>query len=84
VVLRVTGFPLDKVTSPDMLPRLKVAFPRKPVRGDVLLIASTGAYNPTFFASNANSFPRPARLLLEANGEFTYLKHADTYEEIFS
>jgi diaminopimelate decarboxylase len=52
--------------------------------GDVLLISSTGAYNPTFFASNANSFRRPARLLLEANGDWTYLKHADTYEEIFS
>ena len=70
--------------SGDMLSRLKVAFPRKVVRGDVLLISSTGAYNPTFFASNANSFPRPARLLLEANGDWTYLKHADTYEEIFS
>lgn len=35
--------------SADMLSRLKVAFPRKPVRGDVLLISSTGAYNPTFF-----------------------------------
>jgi diaminopimelate decarboxylase len=52
--------------SADMLSRLKVAFPRKPVRGDVLLISSTGVYNPTFFASNANSFPRPARILLEA------------------
>jgi hypothetical protein len=54
------------------------------VRGDVLLISSTGAYNPTFFASNANSFPRPARLLLEANGDWTYLKRADSYQEIFS
>jgi diaminopimelate decarboxylase len=70
--------------SADMLSRLKVAFPRKPVRGDVLLISSTGAYNPTFFASNANSFPRPARILLEANGDWTYLKRGDTYEEIFS
>ena len=70
--------------SADMLSRLKVAFPRKPVRGDVLLISSTGAYNPTFFASNANSFPRPARLLLEANGDWTYLKRADSYQEIFS
>jgi diaminopimelate decarboxylase len=70
--------------SADMLSRLKVAFPRKPVRSDVLLISSTGAYNPTFFASNANSFPRPARLLLEANGDWTYLKRADSYQEIFS
>jgi diaminopimelate decarboxylase len=70
--------------SADMLSRLKVAFPRRPVRGDVLLISSTGAYNPTFFASNANSFPRPARILLEANGDWTYLKRADSYREIFS
>jgi diaminopimelate decarboxylase len=70
--------------SADMLSRLKVAFPRRPLRGDVLLISSTGAYNPTFFASNANSFPRPARALLEANGDWTYLKRADSYQEIFS
>jgi diaminopimelate decarboxylase len=70
--------------SADMLSRLKVAFPRKPVRGDVLLISSTGAYNPTFFASNANSFPRPARILLEANGDWTYLKRPDSYQDIFS
>jgi diaminopimelate decarboxylase len=67
----------------DMLSRLKVAFPRRPKRGDIIMISSTGAYNPTFFASNANSFPRPARILLQANGDFTYLKHADTYDEIF-
>ncbi len=70
--------------SADMLSRLKVAFARRPVRGDLVMIASTGAYNPTFFASNANSFPRPARILLEADGTFTYLKRADTYEDIFS
>lgn len=70
--------------SADMLSRLKVAFPRRPVRGDVVLISSTGAYNPTFFASNANSFPRPARILLEANGDWSYLKRADSYQDIFS
>jgi diaminopimelate decarboxylase len=70
--------------SADMLSRLKVAFPRRPERGDVLLISSTGAYNPTFFASNANSYPRPTRVLLEANGDWTYLKRADSYQEIFS
>jgi hypothetical protein len=43
-----------------------------------------GAYNPTFFASNANSFPRPARVLLEANGDWTYLRRADSHQEIFS
>jgi diaminopimelate decarboxylase len=70
--------------SADMLSRLKVAFARKPARGDVVMISSTGAYNPTFFASNANSFPRPARILLEADGTWTYLKRADTYEDIFT
>lgn len=67
-----------------MLSRLKVAFPRKPARGDVLLISPTGAYNPTFFASDANSCPRPARILLEANGDWTYMKRRDSYREIFS
>jgi diaminopimelate decarboxylase len=28
--------------------------------------------------------PRPARLLLEANGDWTYLKRAESYQEIFS
>lgn len=70
--------------SADMLSRLKIAFPRKPARGDVVLISSTGAYNPTFFASNANSFPRPARLLLDADGDWSYLKRTDTYQDIFS
>ena len=70
--------------SADMLSRFKVAFPRKPLRGDVLLISSTGAYTSHFFAANANSFPRPTRLMLEANGDWTYLKHVDTYEEVFS
>jgi diaminopimelate decarboxylase len=67
-----------------MLSRLKVDFVRRPGRGDVLLISSTGAYNPTFFASNANSFPRPAHILLEANGDWTYLKRQDSYREILS
>ena len=68
----------------DMLSRTKVALQRQPVRGDIVLIPSTGAYNPTFFASNANSFPRPARVLLEETGAWSYLKQADTYDEIFS
>jgi diaminopimelate decarboxylase len=57
-----------------MLSRPKVEPARRSVRGDLLLILSTGAYNPTFFASNANCFPRPARILLDVNGDWTYLK----------
>ncbi|MGH6919032.1 MAG: diaminopimelate decarboxylase family protein, partial [Geminicoccaceae bacterium] len=56
----------------------------RPVRGDIVLIPSTGAYNPTFLASNANSFPRPARILLDETGAWSYLKQADTYEEMFA
>ena len=68
----------------DMLSRTKVTLQRQPVRGDIVLIPSTGAYNPTFFASNANSFPRPARILLDETGAWSYLKQADTYDGIFS
>ena len=67
----------------DMLSRTKAALQRQPVRGDIVLIPSTGAYNPTFFASNANSFPRPARVLFDETGAWSYLKEADTYDEIF-
>ncbi len=68
----------------DMLSRLKVPLQRKPVRGDILLIPNTGAYCPTFFAANANSFPRPSRLIVESDGTLSYVKRRDTYDEIFS
>jgi diaminopimelate decarboxylase len=68
----------------DMLSRIKLPLQRKPVRGDVLMIASTGAYAPTFVAANANSFPRPARILIEADGSWSYTHRRDTYDEIFS
>lgn len=68
----------------DMPSRYKVAFPRRPVRGDVLLTWDTGAYNPQFYASNANGFPRPARVLVQADGSVEFIKTRDTLEEIFS
>ena len=37
-----------------------------------------------FFAANANSFPRPARILIEADGSWSYTHRRDTYDEIFS
>ena len=45
--------------SADMLSRFKVAFPRKPLRGDVLLISSTGAYTSHFFSLPT---PTPSRV----------------------
>lgn len=68
----------------DMLSRIKVPLQRRPVRGDILIVPNTGAYNPTFFAANANSFPRPARVLVDEGGTWSYVKRRDTYEEIFS
>jgi diaminopimelate decarboxylase len=70
--------------SGDMLAKYKISLQRKPVRGDVVLIHDTGSYGPQFFASNANAFPRPARVLVNADGTHTLMKKRDTYEEIFS
>lgn len=70
--------------SGDMLAKYKVSLQRKPVRGDIVLIRDTGSYGPQFFASNANSFPRPARVFVDADGRPTVMKKRDTYKEIFS
>lgn len=70
--------------SGDMLAKYKVALQRKPVRGDIVLIHDTGSYGPQFFASNANAFPRPARVPVDGGGRLTVMKKRDTCEEIFS
>ncbi|MBP7867738.1 MAG: alanine racemase [Acidobacteria bacterium] len=70
--------------SGDMLAKYKVSLQRKPVRGDVVLIRDTGSYDAQFFASNPNSFPRPARVLVESDGKLTVMRKRDTYEEVFS
>jgi len=70
--------------SGDMLAKYKVSLQRKPVRGDIVLIGNTGCYEAQFFASNANAFPRPARVLVDADGRLTVMRNRDTYEEIFS
>jgi diaminopimelate decarboxylase len=68
----------------DMPSRYKVQLPRKPERGDVLMTWDTGAYAPHFYAANTNAFPRPARLLVHADGSMEYLKTRDTLEEVYS
>jgi diaminopimelate decarboxylase len=70
--------------SGDMLAKYKISLQRKPVRGDIVLIHDTGSYGPQFFASNANAFPRPARVLVHADGRLTVMKKRDAYKEIFS
>lgn len=68
----------------DMISRYKTAFQRKPKRGDIVVAYDTGAYSPHYFAANSNSFPRPARVVADHDGEISVLKRRDTYEDIFS
>lgn len=70
--------------SGDMLAKYKISLQRKPVRGDIVLVRDTGSYGPQFFASNANAFPRPARVLVDADGRLTMMRKRDTYKDIFS
>ena len=70
--------------SADILSRHKVALRRKPSRGDIIMVRDTGAYNSHFLASNANAYPRPARLLIADDGSIITIKKRDTYKQIFS
>lgn len=70
--------------SGDMLTRFKVPLCRKPVRGDILIIHDTGSYTSHFLASNGNSFPRPARVLVFKDKTIRIMKERDTYKDIFS
>ena len=68
----------------DMPSRYKIQLPRKPRRGDVLMKWDTGAYDPHFYAANTNAFPRPARVIVLADGSVEFLKKRDTLEDIYS
>ncbi len=56
----------------DLFCKIKNTLTRKPKRGDYLLFYDTGAYSD-FFASNANSFPRPAKVLVAKDGSHRLL-----------
>lgn len=68
--------------SGDMLSRYKVLFKRKPKRGDIIMIYDTGAYSSSLFASASNAYPRPARILVDAEGHTHVMKRRDTYSDI--
>lgn len=68
--------------SGDMLSKYKVLLQRKPKRGDIVLIHHTGAYTSTLLASTSNSYPRPARILVDGNGNTEVLKRRDNYTDI--
>lgn len=69
--------------SGDMLSKYKIPLQRKPVRGDILVIHCTGAYTSQFMASNANSFPRPLRAIVDEKGNIDLMKKRDSYRELF-
>lgn len=56
-----------------------VALPR-PVRGDILAVLTTGAYNYSM-ASNYNRVPRPAVVMIGENGPYVAVRR-ETYEDI--
>lgn len=70
--------------SGDIISKYKVFLQRRPKRGDILACYHTGAYDPSFFAANTNSFPRPTRVLTNEHGIVDVIKKQDTFEDIFS
>jgi diaminopimelate decarboxylase len=66
----------------DLLCRVKNKLLRKPQRGDYLLLYDTGAYSD-FFSSNANSFPRPARVMVTDEGICKVMVRREDFSEIF-
>ena len=56
-----------------------VALPR-PVRGDILAVLTTGAYNYSM-ASNYNRIPRPPVVMIGENGPYVAVRR-ETYEDI--
>ncbi|MBC2581088.1 alanine racemase [Clostridium sp. DJ247] len=68
----------------DIIAKYKIQLQRTPKRGDVIAIYDTGGTESHFFASNANSYPCPSRILVDENGIITVTKRRQTYEDIFS
>ena len=57
----------------------KVSLPR-PVRGDILAVLTTGAYNYSM-ASNYNRVPRPPVVMIGQNGPYVAVRR-ETYEDL--
>ncbi len=66
----------------DLLCKIKSKLMKKPQRGDYLLFYDTGAYSD-FFASNANLFPRPAKVVVTKEGVSKLLVRRENFSEIF-
>jgi diaminopimelate decarboxylase len=66
----------------DLFGRVKTKLNSKPKRGDFLILYDTGAYSD-FFVSNTNSFPRPAKVLVGADGKERLLVKREEPDEMF-
>ena len=66
----------------DLLCRIKNRLNGKPKRGDYIIIYDTGAYSD-FFASNTNSFPRPAKVMVTKAGKDRLLVKRETLFDVF-
>jgi diaminopimelate decarboxylase len=51
--------------------------------GDLIQVLTTGAYNASM-SSNYNRYPRPATVLVRADGTHQLVQRADTYEEMLA
>jgi len=67
----------------DLLGKIKNKLMRKPMRGDYLLFYDTGAYSD-FFASNANSFPRPAKVMVTKDGSCKLLVKREDFSDVIN
>jgi diaminopimelate decarboxylase len=66
----------------DLLCKILGRLNTKPTRGDYLMLYDTGAYTD-FFSSNTNSFPRPARVLVDIDGRDRLVVEKEDFEDIF-
>nr|QNO54511.1 diaminopimelate decarboxylase [Methanosarcinales archaeon ANME-1 ERB7] len=66
----------------DLLCRIKNRLNGKPERGDYIIIYDTGAYSD-FFASNTNSFPRPAKVMVTKAGKDGLLVKRESLFDVF-
>lgn len=66
----------------DLLCKIKNKLVRKPNIGDYLLFYDTGAYSD-FFASNANLFPRPAKVMVSKDGTHRLLVESEDLSGVF-
>ena len=67
----------------DLFGKIKNRLNRRPKRGDYILFYDTGAYSD-FFASNANSFPRPGKVMVAKDGTHRLLEKREVLSDVFA